>query len=199
MSTDPWEALREIVEATNYVPNADARDANRIARAALAARDAAVQDRYAMTPEAVRRTIADHDRALAAVQGKEPGQRAWEAYFRTLLPDMECNWHENGPGERNKTAWAAVETALASPVQEGWRAMLDELVNARALSNVRALVAGWNGEGREGGPFMRHPSRLGARIETNCGRIYELDEIMARARAMLDASPSPPETREDRT
>lgn len=59
------------------------------------------------------------------------------------------------------------------------------LVTAPALSGVRAQVAGWNGEGREGGPFPRHPSRLGARIETNCGRIYDLDERMTAAAAAL--------------
>ncbi|MGB3830869.1 MAG: hypothetical protein WA975_03285 [Mesorhizobium sp.] len=81
-----------------------------------------------------------------------------------------------------------LETSLTASCAEceGLRAALDRLVNAKALSGIRAQVAGWNGENRQEGPYNeRHPSRLGARIETNCGRIYELDEIMQEARAAL--------------
>lgn len=75
---------------------------------------------------------------------------------------------------------------------EIWRGLVGKLVNARALSNVRELVAGWNGENlpEDKRHYERHPSRLGARIETNCGRIYELDEIMQEARAALEQSQS---------
>lgn len=70
---------------------------------------------------------------------------------------------------------------------ERMRRALAAIVNARALSGVRDQVAGWNGEGRPEGPFERHPSGLGAHIKTNCGRIYELDELMVAARAALAA------------
>lgn len=76
---------------------------------------------------------------------------------------------------------------------ERLREALRELLDAPALSAIRKQVAGWNGEGQEGGPYERHPSRLGARIETNCGRIYELDEIMQRASALLSPTPAPKE------
>jgi hypothetical protein len=64
-------------------------------------------------------------------------------------------------------------------------AVLDAVANAAALKNVRSLVAGWNGEGKPGAPFERHPGRLGARIETNCGAVYALDEALVAARALL--------------
>lgn len=65
--------------------------------------------------------------------------------------------------------------------------VLDRLVNAPALKGVRELVAGWNGENRPEGPYKdRHPNRLGATLpKTNCGAVYELDEAMQSARALL--------------
>lgn len=66
------------------------------------------------------------------------------------------------------------------------RALLSDLVNAKALIEVRKTVAGWLGEGRADGPYEhRHPYNLGARIDTRCGPMYELDEIMQRVRAHL--------------
>lgn len=68
---------------------------------------------------------------------------------------------------------------------------LEDLVNAKALQGVRQQVAGWNGEGRDTGPFERHPPRLGATLpKTDCGAIYELDDAMQAARAALSASRS---------
>lgn len=70
-------------------------------------------------------------------------------------------------------------------IERLWAA-LDALVNARALSGVRELVAGWNGEGRPDGPYERHPDKLGATMpKTNCGAIYALDEVMQQAREAL--------------
>jgi len=67
------------------------------------------------------------------------------------------------------------------------REALEALVNAKALKGVRELVAGWNGEGRDEPYKERHPSRLGATLpKTNCGAVYELDEAMQSARALLD-------------
>lgn len=63
---------------------------------------------------------------------------------------------------------------------------LRALVDAKALSGVRELVAGWNGEGRSDGPNPRHDSRLGATLpKTNCGAVYELDEALVSARAAI--------------
>lgn len=63
---------------------------------------------------------------------------------------------------------------------------LDALVNAKALKDVRGIVAGWNGEGKEDGPYERHPNGLGAILpKTNCGAVYALDEAMIAARAAI--------------
>lgn len=71
------------------------------------------------------------------------------------------------------------------------RRALDRLVNAKALAGVRQQVAGWNGEHLpEDKRYERHPPRLGARIETTCGAIYDLDEAMTAARSLLDTSPT---------
>lgn len=69
----------------------------------------------------------------------------------------------------------------APTVAEALRALVD----AKALKGVRDVVAGWNGENLPTPHKERHPSRLGARIETNCGAIYELDELLTAARAAL--------------
>jgi hypothetical protein len=67
------------------------------------------------------------------------------------------------------------------------RAALRRLVNAKALAGVRALVAGWNGEGRDEPYKERHPARLGATLpKTNCGAVYELDEALTAARAVIE-------------
>lgn len=63
---------------------------------------------------------------------------------------------------------------------------LDALVNAKALSGVRGLVSGWNGEDRPEPYNERHPPSLGATLpKTNCGAVYELDEAMQAARSVL--------------
>ena len=80
------------------------------------------------------------------------------------------------------------ETALKAAEQriEELDARLRAVTEAKALAGVRKLVAGWNGEDRPEGPHTeRHPARLGARIETNCGAIYALDEALTNARATL--------------
>lgn len=65
---------------------------------------------------------------------------------------------------------------------------LADLVNAKALSGVRGLVAGWNGENLPPNKraYDRHPYRLGATLpKTCCGEVYELDEAMQAARSLL--------------
>ena len=71
------------------------------------------------------------------------------------------------------------------------REALESLTEAPALSGVRDMVAGWNGENLPDGKRYteRHPSRLGAQIKTNCGRIYDLDERITSARAALEKAP----------
>lgn len=79
----------------------------------------------------------------------------------------------------------ALESQVAELTQK-----LERLVSAKALSGIRTLVAGWNGENLPQPHIARHPSTLGARIETNCGAIYELDEAMQEARAFLNSGAS---------
>lgn len=63
------------------------------------------------------------------------------------------------------------------------------VLEAKALSGVRALVAGWNGEDKpEGQRYGRHPNKLGATLpKTTCGAVYELDEAMQRLRTAISA------------
>jgi hypothetical protein len=68
---------------------------------------------------------------------------------------------------------------------------LGGLVNAKALSGVRKLVAGWNGEDRPV-PYDPHPPRLKVSIETNAGAIYALDKALTDARAALTPPASCP-------
>ncbi|MDR3463294.1 MAG: hypothetical protein P4L76_13365 [Beijerinckiaceae bacterium] len=82
---------------------------------------------------------------------------------------------------------AIAESALATERERTAKleAALARLVNGKALSGVRDLVAGWNGESHPV-PFKhRHPNKLGATLKTNCGAIYELDDAMQAARAAL--------------
>jgi hypothetical protein len=66
--------------------------------------------------------------------------------------------------------------------------VIEPLLNAKALAGVRALVAGWNGEGRDEPYKERHPYRLGATLPTCCGEVYELDEALTAARAFTNAA-----------
>jgi hypothetical protein len=70
---------------------------------------------------------------------------------------------------------------------EALKAALTNLVDAEALSDVRSIVAGWNGEGRpEGAYSARRPSDLGAILpRTTCGAVYALDDAMQAARTAL--------------
>lgn len=85
-------------------------------------------------------------------------------------------------------AMRAALLAAASVRQDRLREAAERLVNAKALDGVRGLVAGWNGEGKQDGPYERHPPRLGAELpRTNCGAIYELDDAMQAVRAALSS------------
>ena len=89
-------------------------------------------------------------------------------------------------------AIAAALQSQAARIAE-LEAGLDCLVNAKALSGVRELVAGWNGERRPEGPYTeRHPARLGATLpKTNCGAVYALDDAMQTARSLLNKDRQP--------
>ncbi len=77
-----------------------------------------------------------------------------------------------------------VRADIAEQLAEALRA----LVEAKALSGVRDLVAGWNGENRPVPYKERHPARLGATLpKTNCGAVYALDEAMQTACKSLSA------------
>lgn len=80
---------------------------------------------------------------------------------------------------------AAWNRRAVPPGQAAMAEALRALVDAKALSEVEEMVAGWNGPPEK--PYERHPSRLGATIRTNCGRIYELADAMAVARSALAA------------
>jgi len=96
-----------------------------------------------------------------------------------LIKQEGTEHHALADARWTREAWLALNGSFNS-----LREALANLVNAKALSGVRSLVAGWNGEDKPE-RYERHPSRLGARIETTCGRIYELDELLTAARAAL--------------
>jgi hypothetical protein len=66
------------------------------------------------------------------------------------------------------------------------RTMLDRTLKAIEPLGLRTLVAGWNGEGRDGGPYARHPDQLGVTLPTTAGVVYRLDAIASQARSSLD-------------
>ena len=88
--------------------------------------------------------------------------------------------------------WQHERDALAADKAE-LLAALERLAGAKAIKGVRELVAGWNGENLPEGPYTeRHPSRLGATLpKTNCGAVYELDEVMQEAHALLARHAAP--------
>lgn len=98
----------------------------------------------------------------------------------------EHGWHEDDDGDRIDE----VLNERFAPHALEMYAALENMVGARALSEVRSLVAGWNGEDRQDGPYKeRHPSKLGATLpKTNCGAIYELDDAITNARRILNAA-----------
>lgn len=82
-------------------------------------------------------------------------------------------------------ALEAERDTLSARVRE-LEAGLRMVVDAKALSGVRSMVAGWNGEDRpEDKRYGRHPAQLEARIETRCGAVYDLDTALVVARALL--------------
>ena len=86
-----------------------------------------------------------------------------------------------------QTAWLEIDDAITrlKAERDGLAKALSELANSDLQLIVREIVAGWNGEGREGGPFIRHPDMLGASIPATCGMVYALDDAFTLARATL--------------
>lgn len=77
-------------------------------------------------------------------------------------------------------------SAAAETREQKLEKALAALVNAKALGDVRSLVAGWNGESLPEPHQSRHPYNLGATLpKTCCGAVYELDEAMQAARVLL--------------
>jgi len=103
---------------------------------------------------------------------------------------VNCYEHFNTRAETVKNFLSITDrllatiTSLQSDLQRT-RYALQVLVSAKAIKNIRSMVAGWNGEGRADGLYDRHPAKLGAIIETNCGAVYALDEAMTAARSIL--------------
>lgn len=64
------------------------------------------------------------------------------------------------------------------------RAALGNLLSSKILTQIRPLVAGWNGENRPEGPHEPHPNALKVTLTTNAGQVYALDKAIEAARAL---------------
>ena len=107
---------------------------------------------------------------------------------KTALHELIC-WEINVAldpcvSQRARDLVAATTAPLTAQV-EALTAEAGRLLAAVDALGLRELVAGWNGENREDGPYEPHPSRLGVTLRTNAGRVYELDAAAEAARAPL--------------
>lgn len=82
---------------------------------------------------------------------------------------------------------ASIGSALnyAADRIEALEKALKLFVEAEALEEITAVVAGWNGPASA---YQRHNSHLGATIPTTCGGIYELNDALIEARAALSTT-----------
>lgn len=95
------------------------------------------------------------------------------------------SWSHDGGSQLDKEE-TLIDLADAADEIDRLRDALTALANAEALSGIRAIVAGWNGEGRDESYQHRHPDKLGATLpKTTCGAVYALDEAIQNARAAL--------------
>lgn len=110
--------------------------------------------------------------------------------LKALATDHECDDEMDAASTCDQAA-STIQSLVARIAE--LEAGLDCLVNAKALSGVRELVAGWNGERRPEGPYTeRHPARLGATLpKTNCGAVYALDDAMQTVRSLLNKDRQP--------
>jgi hypothetical protein len=86
---------------------------------------------------------------------------------------MRGEWSTRRDDEDRTTA----EYVLKSDVQARLAAA-EKMTEAIDKLDLRNLVAGWNGEGREV-PYTPHPSSLGVSLKTNAGTVYALDAARA--------------------
>ena len=122
---------------------------------------------------AYERLIASHNLREEEIASLETG----------LTPDQVTYLHELADSRR-----AAWNIHALRAERDALRERLTKLVDAEALAGIRAQVAGWDGEGREDGPYKRHHAELGASLpKTNCGAVYALDEAIETARKLLSA------------
>lgn len=70
------------------------------------------------------------------------------------------------------------------------QAHADALAGAVSKLKLRDLVAGWNGENREAGPFEPHPAKLRITLTTNAGIVYALDEALRAYEAFKAGEPT---------
>lgn len=115
---------------------------------------------------------ADYLRDVAA----EIDDYAWDRYMRaTKWPDyIDSSRKANA---RADSAESRLTTALAA---------LERLASAKLLSQIRPLVAGWNGENLPPEKrYGRHHAELGVTLRTNTGEVYAIDEAIVEARATL--------------
>lgn len=134
------------------------------------------------------------DAQIAALTAEREGHLEGEHYLRRLFLDCapQCTpmpeWRFFVTQIDNLIAGLRAALAQAEAAMRG-------IIDSGALSEVEATVAGWRGP--PDAPYERHPSRLGATISTNCGRMYKLADALAMARSIL-AAPAAAETGETR-
>jgi len=133
--------------------------------------------------------VSEAATALDALQARVKELEAKAAALFWSIPDDIAAQIKCGDLQKRAAELFAAESRATSAEQERDEALerLKAIIDAKALSGVRYLVAGWNGENRPEGPFKeRHPDRLGATLpKTNCGAVYQLDEAMTAARDLV--------------
>jgi len=110
--------------------------------------------------------------SLASKEGECEGLRA-------SLALRDATIEQQIPRERElrMAAESRLTTALAA---------LERLASAKLLSQIRPLVAGWNGENLPPEKrYGRHHAELGVTLRTNTGEVYAIDEAIVEARATL--------------
>lgn len=132
-------------------------------------------------------------------QRATPGPWRWftDMAWRRLHSEAPVNWavmkpfiNEEGRAdccirERDAAYIAAANPQAVLALLDAYAAAREALrgiIESGALSEVESVVAGWRGPDGTNDP---HPSRLGATIKTNCGRMYKLADALAIARAHL--------------
>lgn len=125
---------------------------------------------------------------VSAIEAIEKLDDLLDRYFQIgVQQGLEQRAHDDREGSAQDACEEirSVFLSLAGQAEALQREMA-ALLEAEALSGIRALVAGWNGEHLpENERFGRHHDELGVKLPTTCGAIYALDEAMTRARALL--------------